>query len=109
MLSEMVPSRCCLSLQIFAHAVHDERIPLATPGPGLLHYDLLLRHPAAGDDDLRLHLRPRPHVDREAEHPRVTADNGHARSAGVRSIALVQNGGVRAHKRRQQMMVLMPM
>ena len=30
MLSEMVPSRCCLSLQIFAHAVHDERIPLAT-------------------------------------------------------------------------------
>ena len=80
-----------------------------TPGPGLLHHDLLLRHPAASDNDLRLHLRPRPHVDREAEHPRVTADNGRARSAGVRSIALVQNGGVRAHKRRQQMMVLMPM
>ena len=94
------------SVRDAAHCLHTN---VALLRPQLLHHDLLLRRPAAGHDDLRLHLRPRPHVDREAEHPRVTAGNRRARSAGVSGHAFVRKGGIRAHKRRQQMMVLMPM
>ena len=74
----------------------------------LLHHDLLLRDSAASDDDLGLDLGTRPHVDREAEHPRVTAHRL-PRSAKTSKATRLFGTGVRAHKRRQQMMVLMPM
>ena len=60
----------------------------------LLHHDLLLRDSAASDD--LAGLGTRPHVDREAEHPRVTAH----RLLGQRSSHAFVRDGCEASKPR---------